>query len=254
MLHLNNVSCGYNHHCIIDDVTLRLKAGEVVCILGTNGVGKTTLFKSILGHIPLLRGSILLHGTDLQQMTVTEKAQKIGYVPQAHIPPFPFTVSDVVVMGRTSHLSAFASPSKHDYEIAEQALSSIGIAQLKERIYTELSGGERQMVLIARALAQSPSLLIMDEPTSNLDYGNQTRTIQQVRRLADKGLGIIMTTHSPDHVYRCADKVLVIKNRNSVRFGAVDEVLNDALLSELYHIPVRSIIVEGTHTCVALDK
>lgn len=250
MLKLQNVKCGYDKHVVLDDVSFEVKAGEVVCILGANGVGKTTLFKTILGHLHILGGKVYLKEKLLNNMSIVEKAKEIGYVPQAHNPPFPFFVRDVVVMGRTAYLSVFASPSKNDMLIAEEALETLGISYLKDKVYTEISGGERQLVLIARALVQTPSILIMDEPTSNLDFGNQAKAVKQVRRLADRGLGVIMTTHSPDHVYQCADKVTVIKNSNEVVSGDVDKIMTSDLLSEIYNIDIAVRNIDGKNVCI----
>ncbi len=250
MLKLQNVKCGYGNNVILNNVSFEVKAGEVVCILGANGVGKTTLFKTVLGHIPILGGKIFLKEKMLNSMSIVDKAKEIGYVPQAHTPPFPFLVRDVAVMGRTAHLSVFSSPSKKDMYMAEEALESLGIGYLKDKVYTEISGGERQLVLIARALVQTPSVLIMDEPTSNLDFGNQMKAVKQVRKLADSGLGVIMTTHYPDHVYQCADKVTVIKNSKEIIFGNVDETMKSELLSEIYNIKVSVKNIDGKNICI----
>ena len=153
--------CGYRDKVILKDISFSVSSSEILCLLGPNGVGKTTLFKTILGFLKLKGGSVRVDGEDLAGWSRKKYAQRIGYVPQMHTPPFPFTVFDVVAMGRTAHLDAFASPSRADLEIAADALDSLGITPLKDRIYTEISGGERQMVLIARALTQQPQLLVM---------------------------------------------------------------------------------------------
>jgi iron complex transport system ATP-binding protein len=147
-------------------------------------------------------------------MGAKARARLIGYVPQSHAPPFPFKALDVVTMGRTAHISLFSAPSKNDVEIAEASLESVGAAHLADRVYTEISGGERQLVLIARALAQQPQTLIMDEPTANLDFGNQVKTLALIGRLAEMGLAIILTTHFPEHAFMCSSKVAMIKNRD----------------------------------------
>ncbi|MCG8401182.1 MAG: ABC transporter ATP-binding protein [Firmicutes bacterium] len=238
MLELKSVVCGYGKRVVVQGVSLRVEPGEIIGILGPNGVGKTTLFKSILGHIALLGGQVLLYGKNIHKMTRPEVAQKIGYVPQAHTPPFSYTVRDVVLMGRTAHISLFSAPGAKDYAIAQESLEVVGVSHLADKIYTKISGGERQMVLIARALAQKAELLIMDEPTANLDFGNQFRALQQVQKLAESGLAVVMTTHFPDHVYMCADKVVVIKNCAEVLMGKVKDILTSDLLSELYGLPV----------------
>lgn len=244
MLCVEKAVCGYKEYrkpnkVVLDNVSLNVERGEVLCILGANGVGKTTLFKSILGAIPLLEGRILLDGKDRSSLTKREVARKIGYVPQSHTPPFPFTVLQIVVMGRVSHLSYTQSPSKHDYEIAYAALKQLGIEHLADKVYTEISGGERQLALIARALTQEAELLIMDEPTSNLDFGNQIRVLRQIKSLAEQGIGVVFTTHFPNHAFMCASQVAVIKNRRELLIGDVKEIVTKDVLEEIYGIEVE---------------
>ncbi|MGI6033781.1 MAG: ABC transporter ATP-binding protein [Coriobacteriales bacterium] len=239
LLQVSGLSCGYSGVAVLEDVDFSISAGEVCCILGPNGIGKTTLFKTILGSLPALSGSVEFEGEDLLSMGPSERALKIGYVPQAHTPPFPFTVLDVVEMGRTAHLSTFSAPSEKDRALSLRALNELGIAHLCDRIYTQISGGERQMVLIARALAQQAQLLVMDEPTANLDFGNQVKVLGFTRDLAQRGLSVLMTTHTPDHVFMCADTVIVIDRDHRCHVGPPDDVLSDELLSELYDVPVH---------------
>lgn len=238
-LEVRDAVCGYGTKKVVENISLSVQSGEVLCLLGPNGVGKTTFFKSILGFLKLLGGEILLNDENIQKMPKRRVAKAIGYVPQAHTPPFPFTVMDVVMMGRTAHLGMFASPSKEDGEFAEQALETLGVHFLKDRIYTEISGGERQMVLIARALTQHPEILIMDEPTSNLDFGNQIRVLEQINKLSKKGLGVIMTSHFPNHVFLCSTKVALMQRSNVFTVGRVDEVVTEENLKSAYGIDVR---------------
>lgn len=244
MLSVQQAVCGYKEHnrpdkVVLQDVSLQVERGKILCILGANGVGKTTLFKSILGAIPLLGGEILLDGVNRDSFSKREIAQKIGYVPQSHTPPFPFTVAQIVVMGRVSHLSYVQAPGKRDWEIAYQALEQLGIAHLAEAIYTEISGGERQLALIARALTQEAELLIMDEPTSNLDFGNQIKVLRQIRSLAEKGIGVVFTSHFPNHAFLCASQVAVIKNKQQLLIGPVEEIVTKEVLEEIYGIEVE---------------
>lgn len=250
MLTVNQALCGYHmagqaDKVVLQGISFQVRRGDVLCILGANGIGKTTLFKSILGMLPLLGGSILLEGQDMGSLSRQAVARKIGYVPQSHIPPFPFTVLQIVVMGRVSHLPLFAAPSKKDYRIAMEALELLGIAHLAEDIYTEISGGERQLTLIARAMAQQAELLIMDEPTSNLDFGNQIRVLRQIDRLAKGGIGVILTTHYPNHAFLCASSVAVIKGRQDFIIGSVEEVVTRQLLEEIYGIDVSVVTTES---------
>lgn len=239
ILELQHVSCGYGEKTVVRDLSLSAVSGEVLCLLGPNGVGKTTLFKTILGFLKLQGGQVLLDGEDVSQWPRKAFARAVGYVPQAHTPPFPFTVLDVVTMGRTAHLGAFASPTKADVAIAADSLERLGVGFLRERIYTEISGGERQMVLIARALTQQPKILIMDEPTSNLDFGNQIRVLEQVNRLAREGLCVIMTSHFPDHAFLCSAKVALLQRSGQFQIGTADEVVTEQNMMSAYGVRVR---------------
>lgn len=256
-LTLHSVACGYGGRTVLRDLSLTVATGEILCILGPNGVGKTTLFKTLLGLLDLHGGDITVEGESVQKWSRKRFASVIGYVPQSHTPPFPFSVLDVVTMGRTVHLAMFASPSKEDRRIAEQALQTLGIGSLRHRIYTELSGGERQMVLIARALAQQPRFLIMDEPTSHLDFGNQVRVLQQVNQLASLGIGVIMTSHSPDHAFLCSTRVVLIQRHGAFKTGAAEEVITEENLQATYGVNVRiSTVTDETgapiRACVPL--
>lgn len=238
-LEIKNVSCGYQDRTIIENISFEVNTGEILCILGPNGVGKTTLFKTILGFLKPKSGSIELNNQDIFNWSRKEFAKSIGYVPQAHTPPFPYKVLDVVVMGRTAHLGLFSSPSKVDYGIAEEVLDSLSISYLKYSDYTEISGGERQLVLIARALAQNPKLLIMDEPTSNLDYGNQIRVLRHIKQLSERNIGVIMTSHFPDHAFMASTKVLAIGRGNQFVSGSSEKIVTSELLEKLYGIEVQ---------------
>ena len=238
-LEIINASCGYGKSTIVKDISMNIESGEILCLLGPNGVGKTTFFKTILGFLKLQAGKILLDGQDINKWSKKKLAEAIGYVPQAHTPPFPFSVIDVIIMGRTAHIGMFESPSKKDKEIAEEAMNSLNISYLKDKIYTEISGGERQMVLIARALTQQPKILVMDEPTSNLDFGNQVKVLEEINKLSQKGLGIIMTSHFPDHAFLCCTKVALMQKNNIFTIGNVDEVVTEGNLRMAYGVDVK---------------
>ena len=237
-LSVNGAVCGYRSKTILSGISFDVSSGEILCLLGPNGVGKTTLFKTILGFLQLKGGSITVDGDDIRRWPRRKFAQAIGYVPQAHTPPFPFTVENVVTMGRTAHLGTFATPSKEDRKIALEAMETLEIDFLKDCIYTEISGGERQMVLIARALTQQPSMLVMDEPTSNLDFGNQMRVLRQIKQLAKNGLGVVMTSHFPDHAFLCATKVALLRH-DGFDIGSPDEIMTEEKLCRVYGINVK---------------
>lgn len=238
IINMQDVRCGYKGKAVLDKFSANISSGEILCLLGPNGVGKTTLFKCILGLLPLIGGSITVNGRNIQELSAADYAKIIGYVPQAHTPPFSFNVFDVVVMGRSAHLGIWHQPGPKDIQIAATCLERLEISHLANRVYTEISGGERQMVLIARALAQEPAFLIMDEPTNSLDFGNQARVLKNICLLAEQGLGIIMTTHQPDHVFQCQAAVSLIMPNNSHLFGTAEQVLTEQNLRNAYGIDV----------------
>lgn len=243
-LEVRDIRCGYGEKVVVDGFSSDISSGDIFCLLGPNGVGKTTLFKSILGILPVMNGSIICDGLDLHTLSIKDFAKLIAYVPQAHSPPFAYNVLDVVAMGRTAHLDVFGSPRQIDAEIAYATMGRLGIESLADRIYTELSGGEMQMVLIARALAQESEFLLMDEPTANLDFGNQARVLQTVKILAKDGLGIIMTTHDPDHVFQCNARVALMQRGQKYLYGNAEEIMQGENLSAAYNVDVAVLDVE----------
>jgi iron complex transport system ATP-binding protein len=237
LLSVENAVCGYGGgRRVIDGLSCTLASGEVLCVLGANGAGKSTLFKSILGSLPLAGGRVRIDGVDIRGLSRRALAQKLGYVPQSHSPPFPFTVGQVAVMGRTAHMGLFASPSATDARIADEALDALGILALKERVYTEISGGERQLTLIARAFAQRASYLLMDEPVSNLDLGNRMRVLKKIKELAASGTGVAFSSHSPDHAFLVAEKAVAIKDGGGFEAGRTEEILTPGLMRRLYGV------------------
>jgi iron complex transport system ATP-binding protein len=240
-----DVRCGYGGVDVVRDVSFTVSAGEVLCLLGPNGAGKTTLFKAILGFLSLRGGRVLLDGRELGAWGRRELARTVAYVPQAHGAPFPFSVAEVVLMGRTPHLGVGGSPRPGDVAIAAENLERLGIDHLADKSFTELSGGEAQMVLIARALTQQPALLMMDEPTSNLDLGNQARVLRQVRSLAAAGLAIVMISHTPDHAFAVGTKAALLDPDRPLRVGRPAEVLTAASLQAAYGQEVLIVKGEG---------
>lgn len=227
------------------DVSFSLKRGEVMCILGPNGCGKTTLLKCLCGIFKLDKGSITLKGRDIVNMGRSDVARVVGYVPQMHEPTFPFTVLDVVLVGRAPHLNFTESPKKKDIEIARTAMEALGISHLEHKPYTQLSGGERQLVVFARVMAQQPELLLLDEPTSHLDFGNQIRILHLVEVLSAHGLPIIMTTHFPDHAFLLSGKVAIMKKGEFLELGMPDKVITDTNLENVYGIKVKVLDLDG---------
>lgn len=237
-LELSALAIGYGRREIGRNISLSLARGEVLALFGPNGAGKTTLFKTMLGLLPVRAGDVLLDGRPLSSWPRRERALRIAYVPQAHEPAFPFTVRDVVLMGRAVHIAPFSMPGTEDRRIAEAAMESVGVLKLADAVYTDISGGERQLALIARALAQQAAILVMDEPASSLDYGNQMRLLALVRQLAADGLAIVLSTHNPDHVFLAADRVALLKGGGLCAIGAPAEVLTAEAMKATYGIDV----------------
>lgn len=238
IIQINELTCGYHGQPLFDPLTLDIAQGNVICILGPNGVGKTTFFKTLLGFLPPLGGEITIEQRAIAQWNRRSLAQKIAYVPQVHTQPFTYSAFDMILMGRTPYFNSLATPSKADYTICKQVMDSLGISRLGNRRYAELSGGEQQMVLIARALAQKPAFLFMDEPTSNLDYGNQMHLLQQIIRLRERDIGVMMITHTPDHAFLCADHVMLFYRDHRVHVGPTADVLSESALTDAYGISV----------------
>lgn len=231
-----NLSCGYGKKIIMQNVSFSMGQGEVVCLLGSNGAGKTTFFRTLLGLMRPLGGAVFIDGADITGMKPSQLAARIAYVPQSANVSFPFSVEEVVLMGRGAHVKSISGPSLKDQKKARECMASLGIAHLGQKVFNRLSGGERQMVLIARALTQQTAFLVLDEPTSNLDFGNQIRILERILELKERGIGIIMTTHSPDQVLLCASRVMVFNRGALVQIGTPQKVITASLLQNLYGV------------------
>lgn len=244
-LQVSGLSCGHSGRAVLADVSFAVDAGEVLALLGPNGVGKTTLFKTLLGFLPALEGDVRIDGEDVSGWSRKQFACAVAYIPQMHTPGFSYSVFDVVLMGRTPHLSGMASPSHADEEIARQVIEDLQIGHLAERDYSALSGGERQMVLIARAIAQQPSVLVMDEPCASLDYGNQAILLKRIGSLAQSGMAVVMTTHDPNHAFALDGNVLCLAKGGVFAQGRARDVLSAESLGGLYGVEMAVGDLEG---------
>src|SRR5262245_53488986 len=244
-LSVENLAFGYRRYPVGKDVSFTLDAGDVLCLLGPNGVGKTTLFKTILGLINPLGGAIMADGDAINRWSPQKLARLFGYVPQAQLGFFPFTVREVVLMGRTARIGLFRTSSSRDIEVAE-GLLRLGIDSLADRPYTEVSGGERQLALIARALAQEPQVLVMDEPTASLDFGNQVRVLSEIKTLAGRGIAVILSTHDPDQAFLCAQRVAILHQGRLPHVGAPQDVITSDHLRTIYGVEVEIAEIESS--------
>jgi iron complex transport system ATP-binding protein len=250
MLEAKNLAFGFPRRTVGSDVSFALADGEVMCVLGPNGGGKTTLFRTLLGLLPLKGGELLLNRTPLTELSRSEIARLAGYVPQGHAGAFSYTVRETVLMGRSAHLGAFSAPGRRDREVAERVLALLEISHLADRPVTEISGGERQLAIVARALAQEPRLLVMDEPTASLDFGNQVRVLETIASLARTGISILFATHDPDQAFLAAHRALLLGEGRMLGLGAPRDVIRADTLKRLYNVDVEVLPVGGGHTCV----
>lgn len=255
-LEVNGLSFRYKETPVLKNVSFSVQTGELLCVLGPNGVGKSTLFRCMLGLLRGYEGSISVSGVEIQSFSVREMAKKIAYIPQWHHPGFYYSVLDTVMMGATAQLKTFGGPGERERQAAENTLERLGILHLKDRVCDKISGGERQLALIARAIVQQAEVLVMDEPTANLDYGNQVRVMKVVGELAKQGYAVILSTHNPEHAFYYANQVLVLLDGSVLCHGAPNEVLNEEILRKVYGIQVylKQIVCEGQKFSVCVPS
>jgi iron complex transport system ATP-binding protein len=237
----HDLSIGYRERVVGHHLDISLKTGEVLALLGPNGGGKTTLLKTLLGLLRPISGEVRLGDRPLASYPARDRARRIAYVPQSHAVTFAFTVETMVLMGRTAHGTLFSRPSAADRAVALHALERFGIAHLADRPYTMISGGERQLTLLARALAQEPEFVVLDEPTASLDFGNQGRVMREIAALAASGHGVLFTTHDPNHALRAADRAYLLRDGARIADGPVGSVLTCEQLTALYGAPVEQV-------------
>jgi len=238
-LAVEDLSYGYPGRTVGRDIGFAVGTGEVLCVLGRNGEGKSTLFRTILGLLPPHAGVVQVDGEPISGWSPRRRAQAFGYVPQNSGGAFPFTIADLVLMGRTAHRGVFAAPSGADRRAAEEAIAALGIEHLAQREWLRVSGGERQLALVARALAQEPLILVLDEPTASLDFGNQVRVLDAVRSLAERrGLSVLVSTHHPEQAFACADRVAVLAGGALLQIGAPADVITRETLRACYSVDV----------------
>lgn len=251
ILSVRDASFSYEGVNVFERINLDLDKGEVLCLFGPNGCGKTTLLDNILGHLEPDEGSIIIDGKERGRYSHREIARKIAYVPQVHERTFPYRVIDIVVMGRTPYLSPYSSPGREDYIIAEHALEMTGIFKLKDRLYTRLSGGETQLVILARALAQDAPVIIMDEPASHLDFRHELLLLETVAELVvKKNLSILVSTHSPNHAFFFENRglpvrVAMMSERRIIYMGTPGDVITEEKMKRVFNINTKVFTGNG---------
>jgi len=246
ILTVENLTFSYaERDMVLQNVSFSLSTGELTALLGGNGAGKTTLFRCILGSLTKYSGRVVLDGRDCRTIPQREMARHIAYIPQTHRPTFGYSVLDTVLMGTARQMGTLQQPGKKQEEIAFAAMERLRITHLARRNFAHLSGGEQQLVLIARAIAQQAELLILDEPTASLDYGHRLHLLEQVRSLSAEGYGILMSTHDPQHALTYADRLLALHGGTLAADGRPDEVLTPVLMERLYGVRVTQLTTEA---------
>lgn len=222
---------------VLQGVSFALDDGEILCLLGSNGTGKTTLLRCMLGFEKPKSGTVVVDGQDMARLSIKQRALHMAYVPQ-YSSAFPYTAREVVLMGRVAHLNGASGHGADDERAVDEALERLQVTHLADRLYQEMSGGEKQMVLVARALAQQAKTLVMDEPTANLDYHNQVKILAAIKHLAGEGLRILMTSHYPDHAFLACSTVALMSGGRIQALGKPDDVVTSESLTALYDTPV----------------
>lgn len=244
IIEIKNLSFSYGDVPVLRDVNFTAHEGQLVALIGPNGAGKSTLFKCILKFLKGYEGDIYLDGKNMKDMSRPEIAKKIAYIPQTTVPVFNYTVLDIVLMGMTGSFRLLETPKEKHIAKAEQVLADLGITHLRDRGFGRISGGERQLVLLARAIIQDARILVMDEPTANLDYGNQFRVMEKIRGLVEEGYTVIISTHNPEHALLFAEKAFVLQDGEVKAAGPSKQVLTEELMQQLYDVEVRLIDTE----------
>ncbi|MBS0325786.1 MAG: ABC transporter ATP-binding protein [Proteobacteria bacterium] len=245
ILEARELAIGFASRRIAGDISFALAAGESLAVLGGNGAGKSTLLRTLLGLIAPLAGSVATAGANVIAMRPAERARRLAYVPQHDAISFGFRVLDVVLMARAAQLPWFGPPRDTDRDAAHEALARLRIADLAGRSVTELSGGERQLVMIARALAQAAPVLVMDEPTASLDFGNRARVLAEIDRLRADGKSIVVSTHEPDLALAHADRALLLRDGRPLALDRVERALTAANIERLYGVAVTEIAIDA---------
>jgi iron complex transport system ATP-binding protein len=244
-LEARDLHFGFEKRAILKGVNLVLMPGEVVSLLGANGAGKTTLLRLLLGLVSPAQGEVLIGGGPVASLSRREIATRVAYVPQVHMTPFPYTVREIVTMGRLPRTSLLSSPSEIDHDVVERVLQKLEISHLADRVYSEISGGERQLALIARALAQEAPTLILDEPLANLDFGYQSVVARHLKQLAKDGHSVLMTGHDPQFAYQASSRIALLIDGRLEQEGSPCQVLNVENLRRLYGIDVECVPLTG---------
>ena len=252
MVKVENLRFSYGEKEVLKDVSFLAQPGELLSVLGANGVGKSTLFRCILNLLPDYRGKIFLNGVESRTLPPRQLARQAAWIPQNTAPAFHCSVEDIVLTGTAARLHPLAAPGKRERELALQAMERLGIADLRSRCFHRLSGGEQQLAVIARALAQQTKILLLDEPTASLDFGNQMKVLSVIRGLAEEGYTVLQTTHNPEQTYLFSHRVLAMKDGAVLAQGTPQEVITEEIMEKMYGLSVRVTSLHGDRARVLL--
>ena len=250
MIQIENINVSYQQTLALDNITLNLDGPSITGIIGPNGAGKSTTLGLISGSLKPVSGEIFLNGKNVDSLSNKERAKIMAYVAQSEVTEYEYTGLEFITMGRAAHLGIFARPSKEDEEIAKIYTKKLEIEYLEERFITQMSGGQKQMCMIARAMAAQPKMIIFDEPTSALDFGNQYKFLRTLKWLKELGYSVVLTTHNPDFAVLLGGYVALVKGDGNVEFGSVSEIIRSENLSKLYGLSLNvSYIDEVKREC-----
>jgi iron complex transport system ATP-binding protein len=253
LMTVTSLDFAYGQREVLRKVNLEIKAGELRGLFGPNGSGKTTLFKCCLGFLKSPPSAIKLKGKALPSYNLRDLAREVAYVPQEHGGTFPFTVREMVEMGRTPHAGAISVLTVRDKRVVDSALERVGLSHLQREDYNHLSGGQRQLVLVARALAQETTLMFLDEPTSSLDFSNQLRIWEMIKSIAREGLGVVICSHDPNHILWYCDAATALKDGEVLADGPAKEIISCGLLKTLYHRDINIASIDGRYIVYPLS-
>jgi iron complex transport system ATP-binding protein len=255
MIKIRNLTFSYKNEKILKNISFSVSKGDFLVILGPNGSGKSTLLKCVNYLLKNFEGEILIENTDIRRINRKKLAKLMAFLPQETNSNFPFSVFEMIIMGRNPHLNGLKTPSSSDEEKVLNALKTLNIERLKNKRFDTLSGGEKKLVLLARALTQESKILLLDEPTNHLDFKNQYLVLNTVKKITyEKKLTSIVTLHDPNLAYKFADKILIVKNGERYRFGEKETILTGQTLQSVYEIDIREIIAEEEKVYTAMIK
>jgi len=257
-IEVKNISFKYDKDDdIFKNISLDIENGGILSLLGPNGAGKSTLIRCLARTLCIKSDEIYIDGLNYRNLSNRQFARKVAYIPQNDTPIFPFKVCDLVAMGRTPHKDFFALPDKADYRMVHMVLEELGLSRLEYKTCTDLSGGERQMISFATAMVQEPEVLLLDEPTSHLDFGNQIKVLEIIKGLSEKGISIIMATHAPEQAFLIGGNVAIMKNGTVLAFGSPEDVITEKNISSAFGVSAKIIDVDAEKkikTCAVLLK